>query len=294
MSNICDTTGLMVHGHVPWLEMPGSHAHAGRAAEVRLFWGREMQPDGLLRLDELTAYMVSPDGARRNISLLDEGQNYYSLFIPVPEDGLYHVVAKNLGSFIIDDDDNYVTGSNSEHPDSCQALCIIQYAQVFVPVGHQQFGKPQPAGIPLEIVPETWKQWNVGEEIFMRVQYNSKPLAALNIDLACAGGTGGCRQWREVTDEEGRFILRLTEACRYLITARYQLQQRDENFQNNMQFDTTLSLMVLKQEHQHAHTFRLTVIRQHAAKKIITATIPAAEISLYSKNVDSIMTKGGL
>ncbi len=73
MSNICDTTDLMVHGHVPWLELPGSHVHAGGHAEVRLFWGRDMQPDGLMRRPGLAAYALSPSGTKQDIDVFEQG-----------------------------------------------------------------------------------------------------------------------------------------------------------------------------------------------------------------------------
>ena len=175
----------------------------------------------------------------------------YNLSFFALEDGIYHIVAKHSGSFIMDSEGNYLPGTRSERPDACQSECFIQHAQVFVPVGHHLTGKPLPVGILLEIVPDIWQQWRVGDEIWLTVQYNGKPLAALSIDLACKDGPGGRRQWQDTTDAEGRFCLLAREAGRYLVTARYHVQQRDAEFHNSLQIATTLSLMVLKKEHVH-------------------------------------------
>ncbi len=250
MNNIYDTTDLMVHGHVPWLELPGSHVHAGGTAEIRLYWGREMQPDGLLRRNNLTAHSLSPGGAWRDLALFDGGPDRYNLYFSAREDGIYHIVAKHCGSFIVDSEGNYLPGTRSERPDACQSACFIQHAQVFLPVGHHLAAKPLPVGILLEIVPDIWQLWQVGDEIWLQVQYNGKPLAASNVDLVCKGGPGGRRQWQETTDAEGRFGLLAREAGRYLVTARYHIEQGDAEFQNSLQIATTLSLMVLKKERQ--------------------------------------------
>lgn len=250
MNNICDTTDLMVYGHVPWLELPGSHVHAGSKAEIGLYWGREMQPDGLLRRNSLTAHVLSPGGAWQELIPSDGGPECYKLLFDTSEDGIYHLVAKHCGSFIVDSEGNYLPGTESEHPDACQSACFVQYAQVFVPVGHHLTGEPLPAGILLEIVPDLWQQWGVGDQIWLKVQYNGKPLAAQRIELACKDGPGGRRQGQKTTDADGRFCLLAREAGRYLVTARYQVQQEGAKLQSSLQIATTLSLMVLN-KHEH-------------------------------------------
>jgi hypothetical protein len=68
------------------------------------------------------------------------------------------------------------------------------------------------------------------------------------VDLATRDGPSGCWQWRETTDADGRFCLQAREACRYLATVHYQVQQADAGFHNSLQVDSTLSLMALKQD----------------------------------------------
>jgi len=98
----CDTTDLMVYGHEPWLEMAGSHGHAGGSVEVQVKWGHNMQTDGLARKEGMAALVVVPGGEKEDLTLADGGPDYYILRFPTPLDGFYHVVTKNTGSYVLD------------------------------------------------------------------------------------------------------------------------------------------------------------------------------------------------
>lgn len=54
----------VARGHQIWVLPEASHAHEGREARCRIFYGHAMRPDGLAALDRLSAWAVAPDGGR--------------------------------------------------------------------------------------------------------------------------------------------------------------------------------------------------------------------------------------
>jgi hypothetical protein len=160
-----DTTDRMGHGHELWLEMASSHSHAGGSADLYVKWGHNLRVDGLARKEGLTALVVAPNGEQAELPVADGGPDYYTLRLATPLDGFYHVVAKNTGSYVLDKEGRHYRGTRRDHPDAARVVFYNQYAQVFLPVGHDLEGVPHQAGIPLEIVPEAWRQWRAGAEI---------------------------------------------------------------------------------------------------------------------------------
>lgn len=241
----CDTTDLMVYGHELWLEMAGSHGHAGGSVEVYVKWGHNMRADGLARKEGMAALVVAPDGEKEELAIADGGPNYYILRFPTPIEGFYHVIAKITGSYVLDKEGRYHQGTRREHPHAAQAILYNQYAQAFVPVGHDLEGVPQRAGLPLEIIPAVWKQWQVDEEIGLQVQFRSEPLDGVALDVAC-NGPGGYRQWQEMTDGDGCLSLQAREPGRYLVVARYRVPEGEEGVYDALSLTATLGFMVTK------------------------------------------------
>jgi len=240
-----DTTDLMVYGHEPWLEMAGSHGHAGGNVEVQVKWGHNMQTDGLARKEGMAALVVAPGGEKEDLTLADGGPDYYTLRFPTPISGFYHVVAKNTGSYVLDKEGKHHQGTRREHPDAAQAIFYNQYAQTFVPVGHDLEGVPQRAGMPLEIIPAVWKQWRVGDEISLQVQFRGEPLDGAALDVAC-NGPGGYRQWQEMTGADGRVNLQAGEPGRYLVVARHRLPEGEEGVYDALSLTATLFFFATK------------------------------------------------
>lgn len=242
---LCDTTDLMVYGHEPWLEMAGSHGHAGGSVEVYVKWGHNMQTDGLARKDGMAALVVNPGGEKEELTLAGGGPGYYTLRFPTPADGFYHVVTKNTGSYVLDKEGKFHQGTRREHPDAAQAVFYNQYAQTFVPVGHDPEGVPRRAGTPLEIIPAVWKQWRVGDEIGLQVQFRNDPLDGAALDVAC-NGPGGYRQWQEMTGGDGRINLQAREPGRYLVVARHRVPEGEEGVYDALSLTATLCFFVTK------------------------------------------------
>lgn len=207
--------------------------------------GHNMQTDGLARKEGMAALVVAPGGEKEELTLADGGPDYYTVGFSTPLDGFYHVVTKNTGSYVLDKEGQHHQGTRREHPDAAQAIFYNQYAQTFVPVGHDLEGVPQRAGMPLEILPIMWKQWRVGDEISLQVQFRGEPLDGVALDVAC-NGPGGYRQWQEMTGADGRVNLQAGEPGRYLVVARHRLPEGEEGMYDALSLTATLFFFVTK------------------------------------------------
>ena len=197
-----DTTHLMVQGHEAWLELTGTHGHAGEDMGVNLKWGHNMQTDGLARKEGLQAWVVHPGSERKEIAVADGGPDHYNLSFSTPEHGLYHVIARNTGNYVLNNSGTMARGTRKEHPDAVKAVFYNQFAQVVVPVGHDLQGAVPSAGTVLEITLSEWRQWRAGDEISLGVAFQNKGIDGLAVDIICAG-PGGYRQWQEMTGAGG-------------------------------------------------------------------------------------------
>lgn len=243
-----DNTDLMVYDHEPWLETSGSHGHAGGSVEVYLKWGRNMRADRLFckeRKEGMEALVVTPDGELERLNLTEGGPDFCILRFPAAVDGFYHVVAKNTCSNVMDIEEKSIQGTCREHPDASRFVFYIQYAQAFVPVGNSPGGIPHRARMSLEIKPILWKKWRVGDEVGLQVQFLGEPQEGVVMDLTCSG-PGVYRQWREITDGNGRINLQAWDPGRYLMVARYRMPEREEKIYGALFLTATLFFFVEK------------------------------------------------
>jgi len=202
-----------------------------------------MQADGLARKEGMTALVVAPGGDKQESALTDGGPDYYSLRFPTPAGGFYHVVTKNTGNYVVDKKGKYQQGTRREYPDAVEAILYVQYAQAFVLAGRDLEGIPHRAGMPLEILPVVWKQWRVGDEIALQVQFRGEPLDGVTLDVA-SNGPGGYRQRKKMTDGGGYINLQAREPGRYLVVARYRVPEREEGAYDTLSLTTTLCFLV--------------------------------------------------
>lgn len=245
MSKIIDTTHLMVEGHEIWLEIAGSHGHAGTRTEVYVKWGHNMQGDGLLRKENLAALLVTPSGEKQDLAPLNGGSDYCTLRFTPQEEGYYHIVAKNTGNYAVDIDGRTHEGTRREHPEAVEAICYVQYAQIFAAIGHDFQGMPERVETILEIVPNLWRHWRAGDEIPLALAFRGRGAGGVTVDVACIG-PDGYRHWRETTGADGRFTVGVRDPGRYLVVARHLVSEPVRLVCDKLSFTTTLSLMVTK------------------------------------------------
>lgn len=240
-----DTTDLMVFGHEPWLEMGGSHAHAGEDMNLFLKWGHNMKIDGLARREGLTAMVIHPDGRNEEASVLDGGAEYYIVRINTPSNGLYHVVTRNEGNYVLDEKGTFQGGTRREYPDATKAVFYNQYAQTFVPAGHGIEGVPLHCGTTLEIRPALWKSWRAGDVISLGVYFRNEPLDGISVDIAI-NGPDGYLQWQDMTRANGALYVFAEKPGRYLVVARYSVPEGEEGVYDELSLTATLAFMVTK------------------------------------------------
>ena len=240
-----DTTDLMVLGHEAWLELGGSHGHAGEKMPVNLKWGHNMKPDGLARKDGMKAFVVHPNGSKEGIQVTDGGpENYVLNFLP-REDGLYQVIANINGNYVKNKEGKTLRGTRREYPDAEKAVCYSQFAQSIVPVGHDLEGTVPKADLQLEIQPEMLKHWRLGDEINFKIFFRDQPLDGVAVDIVC-NGPGGYQQFQEITGGDGRLTFQGKEPGRYLLVARYKLQEGEEGVYDELSLTATFAFMITK------------------------------------------------
>ncbi len=240
-----DTTGKMVYGHEPWLEMVESHCHAGAKAELLVKWGHNMQSEGLCNKDSLTAMAVTPAGETAILAVEAGFSDYYVLHAPIPTNGYYHVLVQHTGDYVLDKEYQYYQGTRREYPEAAHATHYIQYAQYFVRVGHDLESKPRLAGLQLEIAPAAWGPWRAGDKLAFAILFrgNREPDAVL--DVTYANGVD-YKQWKKIGGIDGRIILQPQDPGRYLVVARREVQECQDGVYDSLSLTTTLSFMVLK------------------------------------------------
>jgi uncharacterized GH25 family protein len=240
-----DTTDLMVYGHEGWLEMTSSHGHEGEDFEVHFKWGHNMKTDGLARKEGIKAWVVTPAGEEKEVLLADGSMDYYTLNFPTPVDGYYQLVTTNTGNFVLSKDGKHLRGTRREHPDAAQAIYYNQYAQVFVPVGHDIEGVPPRLDTPLEIIAPIWKQWRAGNIINLQLLFRGEPLDGVAVDMAC-NGPSGYRQWQEMTDSKGGICLTARDPGYHLMVVRHRVPEGKAGVYDDTSFTATLWFMVVK------------------------------------------------
>jgi len=90
-----------------------------------------------------------------------------------------------------------------------------------------------------------WKQWRVGDEISLQVQFRGEPLDGVALDVVC-NGPGGYRQWQEMTAADGRVNLQAQEPGRYLVVARHRLPEGEEGVNDALSLTATLFFFATK------------------------------------------------
>ncbi len=244
--SVCrDTTDLVVRGHELWLELSGSHGHAGSHVELRLKWGHNMQVDGLVRKEGLEAFVVGPGGETEKLAVEETGDNFYLVRFFAKHEGFYHVVAARSACYVLDGTGNYLPGTRRKHPEAARAVLYRQFAQVFVPVGHDLEGVPREAGLTLEVRAPSWRQWRVGDEISFRLLFRGAPLEGAAVDVA-SSGPGGYRQWVELTGTGGGITLKPQEPGHYLLVARHEVPEGEEGVYDAVSLTATLYFIVTR------------------------------------------------
>lgn len=174
----------VVQGHEIWVLPEGSHAHEGREARCRVFYGHAGRPDGLADLSRLSAWVVAPAGKRLSLPV-EAGDNTFHLLRFTPDrEGFWPVTVEcDVGPVVITKDGFYRRGSRQDYPDAREAGYYYQYTKTYVQVGHfcadcGEITHP-PECLRLDhdlemVVPPNI--YRVGDELVLEVRYRGRPL----------------------------------------------------------------------------------------------------------------------
>jgi uncharacterized GH25 family protein len=237
-------TGLIANGHAPWLEMGQSHGHEGENVQLHVQWWPQTPIDNLTHDENVSAHVVPPFGGREEIALTGYTVDHSLRFMP-SVGGLYHVILRTDGRYVLDRKGKYQRGTRREYPEAAKAICSTQYAQRIVSVGHHPEGVPSPSGMFLEIRAASWRHWRAGDVLPLTVFHRGEILDGIAVDVVVRG-PAGCLQWQAITGSDGGLALRATEPGRYLVIVRYQTPGDEKDVCDELWLTATLSFMVTK------------------------------------------------
>ncbi len=237
-----DTTDLMVYGHEGWLEPSVTHIHEGDTVQLYFNWGHNMVSDGLARKDGLSAFFVSPDGQQQDLPVSGQKDNCY-VFNVVPEaPGVYHFVCKYVGSYVVDQEGSYHIGNLKDFPDAKSASLYTQFSHLALRVGH---GVPENQSdtmpdLDLRLIPEEWKNLQIGDEIIFNLQQGLRPLGKTKVTMTHAPENGGDVNYQIFeTDDQGNFNVKIEGPGRYLLIARHHMPDTESDLYTDESLTTT-------------------------------------------------------
>jgi len=231
-----DTTDRMVQGYEGWLAPRVTHVHEGDNLDIFLFSGHNMNPDRLMRNEELFVYAIDPEGKKQGLELIGNTEEHYIYRIKVEKKGLYHFVSQKTGCYCKDAEGKRLNGTLKDNPDAVMATRYLQYAHTVLPVGHDLMPNEytEVPLLPLRIVPESWNTFKTGENLVFTLYFNERSLPLYDIDLAYNPGDGETTHEELITDSEGRITYSIKDPGKYLILAQYLALEWEEN----LYFDT--------------------------------------------------------
>lgn len=183
LSNIHDTTHLVIQGHEGWLEFRSSHGHHDSPVDVLFKWGDRMKSDGLCKKELLKAYMIDPNGNKTDLSVEDHDETSYKLSFTPEAAGFYRAAVVVDGVTTVTVDGQYLSVPKRECEFPLESMAFTQYASAVIPVGHDLEGNVHPVGGNLELLPSYWKPWRAGDTIELQVNANEAPGDGIQVAL---------------------------------------------------------------------------------------------------------------
>jgi hypothetical protein len=132
LSNIHDTTHLVIQGHEGWMEFRSSHGHHGSPVEVLFKWGDRMKSDGLCKKKLLKAYMIDPNGNKTDLSVEDHDETSYKLSFTPESAGLYRAAVVVDGVTTVTVDGQYLDIPKKECEFPLESIAFTQYASAVI------------------------------------------------------------------------------------------------------------------------------------------------------------------
>ena len=176
-----------------WLEPATDHGHFHPGEEVKLYLhkGYNLKEDTEADFGPLQAFLKA-DGKQQEVQLHNH-HGHMEIKLENNLEGLLQL---------------YV------HEEGEQEL----YALTLIEVGHHHHHGPQPAGLPLEIVPGEYSHARLGENYEIVVLRNGQPLPGAIVKVTYSSTQNRDYPHRLTTDNEGRARIFLTARGSYLFS----------------------------------------------------------------------------
>jgi uncharacterized GH25 family protein len=246
LSNIHDTTHLVIQGHEGWMEFRSSHGHHGSPVEVLFKWGDRMKSDGLCKKKLLKAYMIDPNGNKTDLSVEDHDETSYKLSFTPESAGLYRAAVVVDGVTTVTVDGQYLDIPKKECDFPLESIAFTQYASAVIPVGHHPEGNVHAVGGNLELLPAYWKSWRVGDTIELMVTAKGSSAAGTEVTLINGMAEGEEPALKE-TDSEGKVAFTFEKPGFYLAMVRYaDNDDSKEGYYDRRNYTATLFILVTK------------------------------------------------
>lgn len=230
----------MVGGHEIWL---GEARRDGKHAEIALFYGDNMRPDGFLDPKSLNSIVYRPD--RSTIKpFMSSDKERHILSFPCERDGCYTAIVDLNPVVFTETNGGWRKGPKFQFKDAIHSHVIIQMAKRIIPVGEGRLEQNEPLHGVLEIVPSEAKVFN-GGVANLRVFYEGKPLPGA--ELRAVSKKEGKEMLQTKTDDQGWIRVPLTEEEDWMFMAIHKDSTKSvSNEYDRTTFLTTLVMDALK------------------------------------------------
>lgn len=229
----------IMEGHEIWL---GDAHQDGDQAEVALFYGDRMRPDGSLDPKSISYIVYKPGGSTIKPSISSEKDRHLLRFSCI-RDGCYTIFVELIPVVFTQTKDGWHRGPKSRFNDVIHSHAIDQMAKRILPVGESRLEKKEPLHGILEIVPGDVKVLK-GGVADLRVFYEGTALAGA--ELRAVSEKMGKEMVRTKTDDQGWARVPLTIDGDWMFMAIH----KDNNKSVKDEFDQTTFITTLVMEAQ--------------------------------------------
>jgi uncharacterized GH25 family protein len=207
----------IVRGHEIWLEHDMQHVHVGETVECKVLFGHNMAIDGIAEIENVKAAVFDPANEKHDLKVNSGDSCLVLRFDPV-HDG-YHTVAVEYDAGIYTvTDEGWHKGPKSDYENVKSSGYYYQYAKTIIS-GHGSKDLNPVIGHELEIILIDFRHYHAGEEIELKVMYDSAALTESMITAAFSGSEGDAIE--NTTGSGGTALIKLDKSGNWMFKVRH-------------------------------------------------------------------------
>jgi len=192
----------IVRGHEVWIEYDMHSISQGDRAECKLCFGHNMKSESAVEIEKVKPIVFDIRGKQYGANIGAGGDHLLVRFTPKREG--YHTMGIDYNSGIL----------NLPHPGLEGPKYYHQYTKTIIPVGRCQEEYDLIVGHELEIIPLDYQQYNVGDDILLKVLYDGHKLAGATVYAIYVGNEDNPIEVQ--TDNEGRIAIELEKSGKWM------------------------------------------------------------------------------